>query len=237
MSDGGRIDYAKKSAKSFIEELLPSSTTRIAIVTFDSRVYIESGLTNNKNSLNRIIDGIDVGGGTFTQAGIRQAELILQNSTADNKHIVLLSDGEPTYSYEIRNPDRYLEWSYVDRYSFGTQGRIYNYYNYNYTTNRSVPESQYNYNYYVGEGTAMFHGYEFRSSGGWRPRDDYSSPLALYNHGNSAINEARFAKDKGYTIWSIGLEVGELGNEVLEHVASQGKYYKATSQYLQQIYI
>ncbi len=57
------------------------------------------------------------GGGTFTQAGIRQARILLEspNSTADHKNIVFLSDGEPTYKHAIdkinsnRNPDYFVQ--------------------------------------------------------------------------------------------------------------------------------
>src|SRR5699024_5051629 len=38
-------------------------------------------------------------GGTFTQHGLRVAAEILDGSTADNKIIVTITDGEPTYSF------------------------------------------------------------------------------------------------------------------------------------------
>lgn len=40
---------------------------------------------------------------------MKQAQAILANSNADDKHIVLLSDGIPTYSYAITNTDNYLQ--------------------------------------------------------------------------------------------------------------------------------
>lgn len=105
---GERMTNAKAAAKAFVDELLPSDTTRIGVVSFAGDVRTNQGLTNNQNALNTAIDGLDASGGTFTQAGVRQAIALLDNSDADYKHIVVLSDGEPTYSYALENPDDHL---------------------------------------------------------------------------------------------------------------------------------
>ena len=104
MKDNNRMVRAKEAAKQFVSTLLPDEHTRIAIVSFAKRASTNQLLTNDANKLNDAIDGLKADGGTFTQAGIRQAESILANSTADVKNIVLLSDGKPTYSYDTRTP-------------------------------------------------------------------------------------------------------------------------------------
>jgi len=109
---GTRLAAAKSAANSFIDTLLPSDTTsdttRIGIVNFDYYAHDPHALSNNVTTLKSAINGLNANGGTFTQAGVKQAEAMLANSNADHKHIVLLSDGEPTYSYKLSNPDNYL---------------------------------------------------------------------------------------------------------------------------------
>ena len=144
MEKNSRMDNAKAAATFFINTLLVPGNTgrRIAIVSFAKDVTINSGNVNNafkgadqKQNLLDAINGFSARGGTFTQAGIRQAQELLATSPATNKFIVLLSDGVPTYSYKINNPDNYLE-------PLGANGR----------TNESVPESEYDYIKTVGDG-------------------------------------------------------------------------------------
>ena len=54
------------------------------------------------------IDSLQVGGGTFTQDGIHKAREILGHSDAQSKTILLLSDGVPTYTYDVKDKDNYL---------------------------------------------------------------------------------------------------------------------------------
>ena len=98
--DPSRLDQAKDAANAFVDTVLEGSdTTRIGVVSFAGNVTTNQGLTTNATNLKDAINGLSAEGGTFTQAGIHRAQQLLANSTANNKHIVLLSDGEPTYSY------------------------------------------------------------------------------------------------------------------------------------------
>lgn len=63
--------------------------------------YVYDDVPNG--TLKETIDGLSVNGGTNTQAGIYEAEKLLATSDSANKIIVLLSDGEPTYSYPIED--------------------------------------------------------------------------------------------------------------------------------------
>lgn len=146
-----RMKHAKDAAKQFVSTLLPDGNdgkTRIAIVSFASDKRIDQGLTKSSSDLDSAIDRIYADGGTFTQAGIKQAEALLANSSADVKNIVLLSDGVPTYSYKINNPTNYLTdlaYGYVDNGYGGWTG-------WHYDTNTSVPSTEFNYAKAVGGG-------------------------------------------------------------------------------------
>lgn len=62
----------------------------------------------------------------------------------------------------------------------------------------------------------MFHGY----AGIW----DNGSPR-FYNHGNSTIAEAGFARLAGINMWTVALSAGEQGDAVLKQVANPDQAY------------
>jgi uncharacterized repeat protein (TIGR02543 family) len=219
MRDDNRMAAAKEAAKEFIDTLLPDGNTynRIALVSFAGDVITHAGFTDStgRNTLLSYLDGgnnsgtIRPNGGTFTQAGLRQAKILLADSAADNKIIVLLSDGVPTYSYKIDNPDEYLEfwreWFFVDLFR----------------TNESVLENAFVYDETVGNGSDDHAWYDW---------------FKYYSHGNSAISESKFAKAAGQTIYTIALEAGSEGNRVLNGIASPGKAYTASPADLSDIF-
>ncbi|NMA18345.1 MAG: Cna B-type domain-containing protein, partial [Clostridiaceae bacterium] len=215
---GTRLAAAKSAANSFIDALLPSTTTRIGIVNFDYYAHDTHALSNNVTTLKSAINGLNANGGTFTQAGVKQAEAMLANSTADHKHIVLLSDGEPTYSYKLSNPDNYL-------IPYDTRHR---------ETGTHAPSSAYLYgdNNRVGDGSNLREYYGRDWIGGWGGY--YSNKY--YNNGNSAIAEAGFAKNSGYRVWTIALEAGTTGTGILNSMASPSSSYTATPAELQTIF-
>ncbi len=238
---GNKISEAKTAANSFINTLLdPSSptstTTRIGIVPFASKVDVQqvTQLTDNKTTLLDAVKALKATGGTFTQAGVRQAEAMLENSDAAMKHIVLLSDGQPTYSYKLSNPDDYLDL--FDSYSQSGYywGTPYTYHYFLYETNTDAPESAYRYgnNDRVGKGNDLRYKYDESESG---PRDNLTITQKYYNHGNSAIAEAGFAKEAGYTVWTIAFDAGS-GASILESMATPGNAYTATQGELNEIF-
>ena len=208
--EGTRIAKAKDAAKKFIEELLPSTQTRIAVVSFAGNVTVDQSLTNDAQSLKTTVDKIKLSRGTFTQAGIKQAEALLANSTADMKNIVLLSDGEPTYSYDFS-----FNSNYFSQVGEARPER--------YESNTSIPQSAFN-DRRAGDGSGITSLYPIRQF------------YYYYNHGNSTIAEAGFAKDAGYTVWTVALEAGSTGESVLSQVASPGKAYTATTSDLEKIF-
>src|SRR5690625_1625959 len=103
---GSRLTKAKAAATQFVNELLSSeSQTRIAIVTFSTEYQTLAGGFHGFSGRQSLLDAIDeitATGGTNIQGGLRHANNLLagNESTAQNKVIVLLSDGAPTYSYK-----------------------------------------------------------------------------------------------------------------------------------------
>ena len=115
---GDKLSSAKTAATSFVNTLLDDTSdlsTRIAVVSFAASVTVHNNTDDNpfrdatnKQDLIDEIEDLSASGGTHTQAGIRQANLILNGSIAEYKNIVLLSDGQPTYSYAISNVNNNL---------------------------------------------------------------------------------------------------------------------------------
>lgn len=222
MNDYGRMAAAKAAANKFVDELLPSDNTRIGVVSFASEARTRQALTNNATNLHAAINALSATGGTHTQAGVKQAQALLANSDADNKHIVLLSDGEPTYSYQINNPNNYLSSQYIAEASSYDSAYLHNPRRNRLATTSEVPESQFR-TERVGAGTAMFHRYSYESGG------------LYYNHGNSAIAQAGFAKANS-RVWTIALSVSTAGQGVLNQMASPNSYFTAEPADLETIF-
>ena len=206
MNDDGRMAEAKKAAKNFVNKLLDEEhpNTRIALVSFETKAYIKKDFTNytNKQALLNAINGLDANGGTFTQGGIREASHLLNGSQADFKNIVLLSDGVPTFNYEINNPDEYV-----------IPGGPYNNPITERETGPNVPKNAFNYSKTTGAGNSMWHRYK------WAGSVKY-----YYNSGNCAIAEAGFAKQNA-KVYTVAVNAGAQGNGVLEKTATPGCSY------------
>ncbi|MBQ4898851.1 MucBP domain-containing protein, partial [Paenibacillus sp. Marseille-P2973] len=98
-----KLADARTAAKKFVDNLLLNgSSTRIAVVSFNKSATNVSDFKgpSQKDALKTSIDNISASGGTNIQAGLKNARDLLANSSAQNKVIVVLSDGEPTYSFK-----------------------------------------------------------------------------------------------------------------------------------------
>lgn len=103
--EGDKLTNTRKAAKAFGQKLLTEgSTTRIAIVTFikEATAY-NNGHFYDATELSAFEAAVDAAtyakGGTNQQAGLHVAQQLLNTSTAGLKNIVILSDGDATYSY------------------------------------------------------------------------------------------------------------------------------------------
>ena len=109
-----RMNNAKNAAKAFVNKLInntSSKKTKIGIVKFATTGEEVSGLTDKKDELINKINELSSGGGTYTQEGLKKAEEILNQSGADKKVMIVISDGEPTYAYG-KYPD-FNDWKKI----------------------------------------------------------------------------------------------------------------------------
>ena len=202
MKDNRRMKEAKKAAKNFVNQLLDADhpNTRIALVPFGAEISFNpfTNYTGKQDLLDKI-DHLRADGGTFTQGGIKMAASSLSNSQADFKNIVLLSDGVPTFNYEIYNPDAHV---------------IPGGPNHNPTTERetgpNVPKTAFDYSKTNGAGYSMWKKY----------KTDISGVRYHYNSGNCAIAEASFAKQDGVKIHTVAVNAGKQGDDVLKQIAT-----------------
>ena len=198
-----RMEYAQEAANAFIDAMLAADPNlRIAIVSFGTDVTVHGGsnpFSNNANTLKSRVNNLNANGGTFTQAGIVQARALLDGtSNIDNKYIVLLSDGQPTYSYQPSNwTSTYPGWG--DQAWLGTY--YYGIYDGNYTNTRR------------GNGSNLVSYYD----GGL-----FQGPRRYVNNGLAAIRAGTDAKPGIDGIFTIAVNAGTVGTPILQQIASPG---------------
>ncbi len=117
MADSGRMANAITAAKAFVNKMLTADpdNTQIAVTSFSSDYdgsstfppsdlfTINQPFSDSISILEEEIGKLVASGGTHTQAAIINSRALLTGSTADKKFMVLLSDGQPTFSYEPQN--------------------------------------------------------------------------------------------------------------------------------------
>lgn len=210
MYENDRMVQTKAAANAFVDALLTQdSATRIAVVVFNLTVK-QTGFYDysNKEELKAYINAVSQNnedGGTFTQLGIKTARDLLKSpaSTGLNKNIVLLSDGVPTASYHVTGT--------------ATGTCFLGFHNTGYDES-TVKVNGCNYNEQAGNGKSA---------------DDGSITLSLTcSHGKTAtktfdishsyatIWEAQQAANDGMTVFSIALQAGTTGENVLRACAT-----------------
>lgn len=215
-----KMDKAKEAANKFVDNLLLNGAdTKIAVVAFNRTSELVSGFKgpNQKSALKTAINGIDADGGTNIQAGIKQARDLLtgNQSQAENKIIVLLSDGEPTYSYE------------------GTEAADYSWSNNGYDSSYKFAITEFDYGSIVGSGSSYYVNYGLNWVGGFFGHYQYE----IKDNGIGTFSEAKFAKEAGLKLFSVGLDVAKNSNaeKVLKNIKSEG-YYSASNDDLNKIF-
>lgn len=242
--EGTKLTNTRKAAKAFGDKLLTeNSTTRIAIVTFiDTATAYNSGHFYTASELDDFKAAVDdatyANGGTNQQAGIHVAQQLLASasSTGKQKNIVILSDGEPTYSHPFvasatyEGCSRRYDWGCGD---FGpTGGRITN-----------IGAFAPSYSDIVGAGNRFIMNYNAvvtatcSKHGGSTTKDYVYALDGTYttskgtNNGVATIWEANQAKTAGTTIFSVALQAGTNGENTLKSCASDAaKGYFAIGQ-------
>ena len=229
MNDNGKISDLKNAAKSFVDDVLAidNADVKVAVVSYAENAKTEAGFSDTASSLKQKINGIDAGGGTNIQAGINSARTLMSSvkddtgQTPDNRFIIVLSDGEPTYSYKASH----------GRASTDADMTSYNYDN----TKFSSVLTDFNYRSNIGYG----YSYDLTSQGGWGDwgQDYWADGRHITENGTATVSEALFAKQAGYTMYSIGFDIGGSSNaeNVMKSIADKGNYYQ-TSGNLQGIF-
>lgn len=226
MYENNRMVQTKAAANAFVDALLTQgSATRIAVVVFNDKVK-QTGFYDysNKEALKAYINAVSMNeadGGTFTQLGIKTARDLLKSSasTGLNKNIVLLSDGLPTWSYLATG----TATGTCTTWLFGTITHNDG------CDKNTVKVNGCDYNKQKGNGTSA---------------DDGSITLSLtcehgetatetfkISHSYATIWEAQQAANDGMTVFSIALQAGTTGENVLRACATNPAtgFYAITS--------
>lgn len=236
-----RMANTKTAAKAFAQKLLTENgNTRIAVVVYgtnlvDSTGFYTYGTISDFNSyidrINRYGNyaGKSDGGGTNIQAGIHQADILLYSgsSTGILKNIVLLSDGEPTYSYPFVSSGIYASCNSLHILAGQYGGNITNIGSFvpDYTTIIGTGGS-YNTDYNAYVDATCSHGRTQRHGYGVYNLNGSVSTSSGTNNGAASIWEANQTKAKGTTIYSVALQAGANGEYVLkESSTDSGKGY------------
>lgn len=226
-----RMYATKLAAKAFAEKLLDGeSETRIALSVYgtDSRWTTEFYNKDSKASLISKIESIapetdSANGGTNQQAGIHVAQQLLASasSTGKQKNIVILSDGEPTYSHPFVATATYANCVAWMKIGCPRGGNITN-------ISAFTPD----YNEVIGKGNKFTMDYNAVVTAtcpkhGGSTAEDYVYALdGTYttkkgtNNGVATIWEANTAKTAGTTIFSVALQAGTNGENTLKDCAT-----------------
>lgn len=100
---GDLDNNAKKAANALAKKLLTTENStlsddqrvRMAVVTFSTKAFLKQTFTTNVSEINSAVEG-NPDGGTNWEAALKQAN-DLQGRSGVKKHIIFLSDGNPTY--------------------------------------------------------------------------------------------------------------------------------------------
>lgn len=225
-----RMYATKLAAKAFAEKLLDGeSETRIALSVYgtDSRWTTEFYNKDSKASLISKIESIapetdSANGGTNQQAGIHKAQELLAASTGKQKNIVILSDGEATYSHPFVATATYTDCKAFTWIDCPWGGSITNVGAFTPDYNTEIGSGNsftMNYNAYA-DTTCTKHGTFNRVGYGVYALDGTVTQTSGTNNGVATIWEANQAKAAGTTIFSVALQAGTNGENTLKDCAT-----------------
>ena len=101
MGKKSKLDNAKKAATKFAETMLNGDNVRMAVVPFIEHVHDDTKFSSDLGSVKTAIQKIKAAhyvstkAGTNIQEGLHVARQKLKQSTAENKIIIVLTDGAP----------------------------------------------------------------------------------------------------------------------------------------------
>lgn len=236
--EGDKLTNTRKAAKAFGQKLLADgSSTRIAIVTFiDTAAAYNNGHFYDATELSAFEAAVDKAtyakGGTNQQAGIHKAQELLNTSSAGLKNIVILSDGEATFSHPFVAAATYSDcgaWTSLDCPRGGSITNI----------GAFAPD----YTTVIGSGSSFTLDYNARVTATCPKHGESKTVNCVYNldgtytttkgtnNGVATIWEANQAKAAGTTIYSVALQAGTDGENTLKACATDATkdYYAIAS--------
>ena len=207
MNDNNKLNDAKAAAKKFVDKFFGTSapasykkSVRIAVVGYNGYAKAYADLTEAKDAdalytlFGSGYGSLSAGGGTNIQDGIYRAQQILKNGRAGAKKVmVVLSDGEPTYSFDANVA-----------HTFGQNEETYGVKKNNFL----YVVSEIDHTGRVGSGSAYATGayhYYYYCKDDKNVQQDYY----VQNHGVGTVSEAYWAKKDGTTIYSIGFGISQ----------------------------
>lgn len=225
--EGDKLTNTRKAAKAFGQKLLmEGSTTRIAIVTFikEATAY-NNGHFYDATELSAFEAAVDAAtyanGGTNQQAGIHKAQELLNTSSAGLKNIVILSDGEATFSHPFVAAATYSDCGAWTPFGCPRDGSITN-------IGAFAPD----YTTVIGSGSSFTLDYNARVTATCPEHGGTTTQKYVYNldgtattksgtdNGVATIWEANQAKAAGTTIYSVALQAGTNGENTLKACAT-----------------
>lgn len=236
--EGDKLTNTREAAKAFGQKLLTEgSTTRIAIVTFikEATAY-NNGHFYGATELSAFEAAVDkatyANGGTNQQAGIHKAQELLNTSSAGLKNIVILSDGEATFSHPFAAAATYANCEAWMSLGCPRGGKITN-------IGAFAPD----YTTVIGSGSSFTLDYNARVTATCPKHGGTTTQKYVYNldgtattksgtdNGVATIWEANQAKAAGTTIYSVALQAGTDGENTLKACATDATkdYYAIAS--------
>lgn len=236
--EGTKLTNTRKAAKAFGQKLLADgSSTRIAIVTFiDTAAAYNNGHFYDATELSAFEAAVDKAtyakGGTNQQAGIHKAQELLNTSSAGLKNIVILSDGDATYSYPFVASATYSDCGAWTSLGCPRGGSITN-------IGAFAPD----YTTVIGSGSSFTLDYNAQVTATCPKHGESTTVNCVYNldgtytttsgtnNGVATIWEANQAKAAGTTIYSVALQAGTNGENTLKACATDATkdYYAIAS--------
>ena len=225
--DGTKMRRAKQAAKDFTEQLVRTTeaTVQVGIVDYDTTAQVVRQLSDDTEGLDKDLGKIEASGGTNIQAGLHEAREMLNSSSSAKKVIVLLSDGEPTYSYPVRGT---CNIDHEENF-FGTW---HDSKDEKFPLKSAVTEENFDYTETTGNGNsysgvnAIVSGYCDNCKE--KVSLDYDGEKKPYNNnGDPAIAEAGFARTAGCEIYSLYLgNPSTNATHTMKGIATNDAHYK-----------
>lgn len=236
--EGAKLTNTHQAAKAFGQKLLTEgSTTRIAIVTFiDEATAYNNGHFYGAGELADFETAVEKAtyaeGGTNQQAGLHVAQQLLNTSSAGLKNIVILSDGDATYSYPFVASATYSDCGAWTSFGCPRGGSITN-------IGAFAPD----YTTVIGSGSSFTMDYNAQVTATCPKHGESTTVNCVYNldgtytttkgtnNGVATIWEANQAKAAGTTIYSVALQAGTDGENTLKTCATDATkdYYAIAS--------